>query len=141
MVNDLTDTNHNKPNLALQTSKSLTHLTDNPLEDFSDNQTNSINNRTGIFSPPRFYTKRPNRLQMTRLKLFLERKQFHQPKAHRRTSTLHSSSVQHPTLPIYSNVNPTPNDVIVDNIPVTDDTDNPIKIYSNSIYPFPSPSF
>ena len=57
MVNDLTDTHHKKPKLALQTSKSLTHMTDNPLDDFCENQTNPISNPTGITSPPPFYTK------------------------------------------------------------------------------------
>ena len=56
MVNDLTDTNLKKNKLPLPTSKSLTHVTDNPLEDFSDkedfsnNQTNSIIIPTGITS-------------------------------------------------------------------------------------------
>ena len=80
MVNDLNDTHHKKPSLALQTSKSLTHTTDNPLEDFCDNQTKSINNPTGnTFSPP-YCTKRPKRIHMTIFSLFPERKQFHQPK-------------------------------------------------------------
>ena len=119
----------------------MTHLTDNPLENFSDNQTKSIINPTGITSPPPFYTKRPNGLQITRLKLFPKRKQLHQPKTLYRTSTLHSSSVQHPILPSYSNVNPTPNDVIVENIPVTDDTDSPTKIHSETNDPFAPLSF
>ena len=45
-----------KTKLALQIFKSLTHMTDNPLEAFSDNQTNSINNPTGSTSPPPSYT-------------------------------------------------------------------------------------
>ena len=53
MVNDLDDTHHKQPKLALQTSKSLIHMNDNPLEDFPDNQ-NSINNPTGITSLPPF---------------------------------------------------------------------------------------
>ena len=141
MVNDLTDTHHKKPKSALQTSKCLTNMTDNPLEGFSDNQTISINNPTGITFPSPFYTKRPNKLHMTRFKLFPRRKQFHQPKTNHRTSTLHSSSVQHPTLPNHSNVNTTPNDIIDDNTPVNDDTDSPIKVYSKTNYPFPPPSF
>ena len=60
MVIDLTDTHHKKPKLAHQASTSLTHMTDNPLEDFSDNQTISINNPVGITSPPLFYTERSN---------------------------------------------------------------------------------
>ena len=141
MVNDPTDTHHHKPKLALQTSKPLTHMTDNPLDDFSDNQKNFVNNPTSITSPPPFYTKRPNRLQMTRFKLFPKRKHSHQAKTNHRTSTLHSSSVQPPTLHNYLNVNTTPNDIIVDNTSVNDDTDRPIKVYSKTNYPFPPPSF
>ena len=42
-VNDLNDIHYKKPKLALQASKAMTHMTDKPLEDFFDNQTNSIN--------------------------------------------------------------------------------------------------
>ena len=52
MVNDLKDTHHQKPTLPLKTSKSL--------DNSPDNSTSSINNQTGITSPPLFYTKRPN---------------------------------------------------------------------------------
>ena len=79
MVNDLTDTYRKKPKLAFQTSKFLTHMTDNPLDDFSDNQRNSIIKPTGITSSPSFCTKRSNRPNMTRFKLFPKRKQFNQP--------------------------------------------------------------
>ena len=48
-------------------------MTDNPLDDFSDNQTISINYQTGTTSPPPFYTKRPNKLHITRFKLFPKR--------------------------------------------------------------------
>ena len=65
MVNDLNDTHHHKPTLALQYSKSL--------DNFSDNPTNSINNHTGLTSPPPFYTKRPNKLHMTRYKVTSEK--------------------------------------------------------------------
>ena len=65
MVNELHDTHHKRPNMAIESSKlpPLTHLIDNPLNDFSnsDDQTNHPPEPTGIFSPP-FYTKRPNRL-------------------------------------------------------------------------------
>ena len=54
MVNDLKDSHHQKPTLSIKTSKSLDNL--------PDNSTNSINNHTGITSPPPFYTKRPNKL-------------------------------------------------------------------------------
>ena len=46
MVNDLTNTHHQKPKLPPQTSKSLTYLTDNPLD--------SIKNPTSITSSPPF---------------------------------------------------------------------------------------
>ena len=57
MVNDLKDIHQQQPTLPLKTSKSL--------DNFPDNSTNSINNHTGITSPPPFYTKRPNKFQMT----------------------------------------------------------------------------
>ena len=62
MVNDLKDTHPQKPTLPLKTSKYL--------DNFPDNSTNSINNHTGITSPPPLYTKRPNKLHMTRFNLF-----------------------------------------------------------------------
>ena len=55
-------------------------MPDNPLEDFSDYHTNSMNNPTGFTSPPPFYSKRPDKPIMTTFKLFPKRKQFHQPK-------------------------------------------------------------
>ena len=78
---------------------------------------------------------------MTRFKIFPKRKHFHRPKINQISSTLYSLSVQHPTLPNFSNVNTTPNDIIVDNIPVNDDTDSPIIVYSKTNYPFTPPSF
>ena len=39
-----------------------------------------LKNPSGITSPPPFYTKLPNRLHMTRFKLFPKRQQFHQRK-------------------------------------------------------------
>ena len=52
MVNDLNDTHHRKPKLALTSSKSspITHVIDNPLDEFSnyDDQTNDITTPTGI---------------------------------------------------------------------------------------------
>ena len=85
---------------------------------------------------------------MTRFKLFPKRQQLSQPKINYRTSTLPSSPEQHPTLPNYSTANTTqnenlvtPNDNLVNNTPVNDDTDSPIKVYSKTNYPFPPPSF
>ena len=61
MINDLKDTHHQQPTLPLKTSKSL--------DNFPDNSTNTKNNYTGNTSPPRFYTKRPNKFHVTRFKL------------------------------------------------------------------------
>ena len=148
MVNDFPDTHHKKHKLPFQTSKSLTYVTDNPLEDFSDNQTKSDNNPTGSTSPPPFYTKRPNKLRMTRFKLFPKRQQLSKPNIKYTTSTLASSPEHHPTLPRNSTANTTQNgnlattnDNLVDNNSVKDDTDSPIKVYSKTNYPFPPPSF
>ena len=53
-VNDLNHTHRKKkPKLALPTSKSLDNFSDT-LTPFSDNQTHSINNPTGITYPPPF---------------------------------------------------------------------------------------
>ena len=80
IVNDLNNNCHNKPEVAIKDFKSspLVHVTDNPLDDFSepDNQTNHFTNPTGINSPPPFHAKRPIRFNKTaRLKLFPKRKQ------------------------------------------------------------------
>ena len=134
MVNDLTGTHH-KPTLAFQTSKLL--------DDVSDNPTISINNPTGITFPPLFYTKLPNKLHMTRFKLFPKRRQFLQPKIIHRLSTLPSSPEQHPTLYIYSIVNTTQNGNLVTpthNLVISTlvslVTDSPIKVYSKTRYCF-----
>ena len=73
-----------KHKLELQTSKALTHMTDNPIDDFSDSQKNSINSPTGFTSPPLFYTNGP--------KLTIELPHF-----------IPYHYIQHPTLPNYSN--------------------------------------
>ena len=44
----------------------------------------------GITSPQPFYKMRSNLFQMTKFKLLPKMKQFHPPKTHHRTSTLHS---------------------------------------------------
>ena len=127
MVNDLNDTHHRKPKTALSASKALDNL--------SDNQTNLINNSTGITSPPHFYTKRPNKPQMSKFKLFPKRHHFSHPKTTPKTSTL----------PKYSNNDTHPNDnlaVLHDtlvNTRVTSKTDTPIKLYSRVNYPFLPP--
>ena len=62
MVNDLHDTQNKNPKIPFFKSKSLDHL--------SDTSTNLINHSTGITSPPPFYTKRPNKLQIPSLNYF-----------------------------------------------------------------------
>ena len=75
MVNDLNDTNHHKPKLALKGSKfsPMTHVID-----FlnSDDLTNHITTPTGITSQPSFHTKRPNKfIKLARFKFLPKRKQ------------------------------------------------------------------
>ena len=153
MENDLNDNHHHKPKLALKGSKSpaITHVIDNPLDDFSnsDDQTNPITTPTGITSPPPFHTKRPNKFKnMAQFKSIPKRKQNPHPKSNQNTSRLHSSPVQNPTLPNYSTPNDTttpvtttPNDYSLDNTSANTDNDSPVKIYSKTNYPFPPPSF
>ena len=75
---------------------------------------------------------------MARLELFPK----HYRKTNHRTSlTLPSSPVQNPTLPNYSNVSTTPNDYTVDNTPVKNEYDSPVKVYSKTDYLVPPPSF
>ena len=147
MVYVLNHTNRKKPKITLSTSKSLHNFSDK-LNLFSDNQTPSVNNLTGITSPPPFYTKRPNKLRLTRFHLFPKRQPLSQPTFNYRTSTLSSSQEQHPTLPNYSSANTTQhdnfttqNDNVVDHTSVNDDTDSSIIVYSETIYLFPPPSF
>ena len=138
MVNDFNDTQNRKQKITLSKSKSL--------DNFSDNSTNSINHSTGITSPPPFYTKRLNKLQMPKFKSFQKRRHFSHPKLTLQTSTFPFSSEQHPSLPKYSNKNSHPNDNLatpldtLTNAPVTSNTDTPIKIYSLVNYPFLPPS-
>ena len=137
MVNDLHDTQNKKPKNPFFKSKSLDHL--------SDTSTNLINHSTGITSPPPFYTKRPNKLQIPKFKLFPKRHHFSHPKITFQPSTLPSSE-QHPSRPNYSTTNSHPNDNSATqhdtliNTSVTSNTDTPIKIYSRVNYPFPPPS-
>ena len=99
MVNDLNDTQNRKPKNTLLKSKSLDHS--------SDTSTTLINSSTGITSPPPFYTKRHNKLQMPKFKLFPKRPHFSHSKNTLQTSTLPSSE-QHPSLPNYCNKNSHP---------------------------------
>ena len=85
---------------------------------------------------------------MTKFKLFPKRQQVSQPNINYRTSTLPSLPEQHPTLPNCSTANtnqndnfPTPNDNLVDNNSVNDDTDSPIKVYSKTNFLFAPSSF
>ena len=115
------------------------------LDNLSDTPTNLINHSTGITSPPPFYTKRPNKLQIPKFKLLPKRHHFSQPKIIFQPSTLPSSE-QHRSLPNYSTANSHPNDNLANqhdtliNTSFTSNTDTPIKIYSRINYPFPLPS-
>ena len=126
-----------KPKNPFFKSKSLDHL--------SDTSTILINHSTGITSFPPFYTKRPNKLQIPKRKLFPKRHHFYQPKITFQPSTLPSSE-QQPSLPNYSTTNSHPNDNLATqhdtliNTSVTSNTDTPIKIYSRVNYPFSPPS-
>ena len=68
MVNGLHDTQNKKSKNPFLKSKSLDYL--------SDTSTNLINHSTGITSPPPFYTKRPNKLQLPKFKLFPKKHHF-----------------------------------------------------------------
>ena len=138
MVNDLNDNQNKKPKKNLLKPKSSNYC--------SDTSTTLINHSTGITSPPSFYTKRHNKLQMPKFKLFPKRLYFSHPsKNSLQPSTLHSSE-QHPTLPKYSTTNSYPNDNLATqhdvliNTSVTSTMDTPIEIYSRVNYPFPPPS-
>ena len=137
MVNDLHDTQNKTPKVPFLKSKSLDHL--------SDTSINIITHSTGITSPPPFYTKRPNELQIPQFKLFPKIHHFSQPKITFQLSTLRSSE-QHPSFPNYSTTNSHPNDNLaiqhdtIINTSVTSNTDTPFKIYSRVNYPFPLPS-
>ena len=137
MVNDLNDTQNKKPKNPFFKPIFLDHL--------SDTSTNLINPSPGITSPPPFYTKRPNKLQIPKFKLFPKRHHFSQPKITFQSSSLPPSE-QHPSLPNYSTPNSHPNDNIttqhdtIINTSVTSNTDTPNKIYSRVNYPFSPPS-
>ena len=137
MVNDLKETQNREPKNTLLKSKSL--------DNFCDTSTNFINLSTGITSPPPFYTKRPNKLQMPKFKLFPKRHHFSHPKTTIQTSTLPFSSDQNPSLPNYTKKHSHPNDNLatpqdtLTNAPVTSNKDTPNEIYSRVNYPFPPP--
>ena len=122
MVNDL-HYSQKKPKNPFLKSKSLNHL--------SDTSKNLINYSTGITSPPAFYTKRPNKLQIPKFKLFPKRRNFSHPKITFQPFTLPSSE-QHPSFPNYSTTNSHPNDNLttqhdtLTNTSVTSNTDTPI---------------
>ena len=138
-VNDLHDSRNKIPKNTFLKSKSLDHL--------SDTSTNLFNHSTGITFPPPFYTKRPNKLQIPKFKLFPKRHHFFHPKITFQPSTLPSSE-QHPSLPNYSTTNSydkpndnlaTQHDTLISSS-ITSNTDTPNKIYSRVNYPFPPPS-
>ena len=137
MVNDLNDNQNKKPKTSFLKSK--------PVDHYSDTSTNLINHSTGITSPPPFFTKRHNKLQLPKFKLFPKRQLFSHPKLTLQPAKLPSSE-QHPTLPNYSTTNSHPNnnlatqhDTLINNS-VTSNTDTPIKVFSRVNYPFPPPS-
>ena len=101
MVNDLYDTQNKKLKNPFFESKPLDHP--------SDTSTNLINHSTGITSLPPFYTKRPNKFQIPKFKLFPKRHHFSHQKFTFQPSTLPSSK-QHSSLPTYSITNLHPND-------------------------------
>ena len=111
------------------------------MDHLSDTLTNLINHSTGITSPPPFYTKRPNKLQIPKYKLFPKRHHFSQPKITFQPSTVPPSE-QHPSLSNYFTPNSHPKDNLatqhdtIINTSVTSNTDTPIKIYSRASYPF-----
>ena len=134
-TNDLHNTPNKKPKNSLFKSKTLDHL--------SDTSATLINHPTGITFPPPSYTKRPSKLHLPKFKLFPKRHHFSHLKDTLQTTTLPFSPDQHPQLPHYSNNHSHPNDNLATphdtstNIPVTSNTDTPIKIYSRIHYPFP----
>ena len=97
------------------------------------------------YFPSTFYTKRPNKLQLPKFKLFPKTHHFSHPKNTFQPSTLPSSE-QHPSLPNYSTTNSHPNDNLATQhdtliiTSVTSNTDTPINIYFRVNYPFPPPS-
>ena len=138
MVNDLHNTQNKKPKNSPFKSKSLDHL--------SDTSAKLINHPTGITSPPPFCTKRPNKLHLPKFKLFPRKHHFSHSKTTLQTTTHPFFPDQQPSLPHYSNNHSHLNDNLAPphdtstNIPVTSNTDTPIKIYSRINYPFPPPS-
>ena len=134
MVNDLNETQNEKPKSTLLKSKSL--------DNFIDTSTNLFNLSTDVTSPPPFCTKRPNKLQFPKFNLFPKRHH----NSHQKTAPLPFSSVQHPPLPNYTHKNFHPNDNLTTqhdtliNNSVTPTTDTPIKIFSRVNYTFPPPS-
>ena len=134
MVNDLKEAQNKKPKSTLLKSKSS--------DNFIDTSRNFIIHSTDVTSPPPFYTKRPNKLQVPIFNLFPKRHH----NSHKKTAPLPFSPVQHPQLPNYTHKNFHPNDNLITqhdtliNNSVTPTTDTPIKTYSRGNYPFPPPS-
>ena len=101
MVNDRSHKNQKHPKLALPTSKLHNTFSDtsNP---FSHNQTSPTNSTIGFTSPPLFNTKRPNKIRLTRPKLFPKRSPLSQSTNNYRTSVLPPAQEQNPPLLNYS---------------------------------------
>ena len=126
---------------SLKSSNQLSTITENPLDESSfnpDDTTGISSNPTGITSPPPFYTKRSNRIsKMTRFKFLPKRKQHsnHTPNNTQSKSNTHSS------LPHYSSVTTNPYDYPSNTSLVDCEMDTPVRIYSETKYSFPPPSF
>ena len=124
-----------------KSSNQLLTNTENPLDEssFNPNDTTGItSNRTGITSPPPFYTKRSNRIsKMTRFKFLPKRKQYSNQTPH----NVQSKSNTQSSLPHYSSVTTNPNDYPLNTSLVDCEMDTPVRIYSKTNYSFPPPSF
>ena len=144
MVNDLSDTHHHKPKLALKDSKSspLTHVIDNPLDDFLIPMTKQITLQL--------------HLVVLHHHLFLQNNQISLIKCHdsyyfqneenkvfipKLITKLHSATVKNPNLPNHSTVITTPNDYSLHNAHANNDNDSPVKVYSKKITLFVHPLF
>ena len=114
--------------MKLKTKTKNSLLKSKSLDHFSDTSTNLINHSTGITSPPLFYTKRPNKLQIPKFNLLPEIPDFSHLKITLQPSTLPSSE-QHPSLPNYSTTNSHQND----NLSTQHDTLINTSVTSNTV--------
>ena len=146
MVHDFKNTRSTK---SLKSSNHLASCNDNSLNESPSspiNTTDISTNPTGITSPPPIHTKRPNKIfKLTRFKFLPKRKPYSNSKLHNDQLTSDTSF----TLPHYFCVATNPNDYLLKTTPnypvntssVTYEMDNPVRIYSQTNYSFPLPSF